>query len=577
MGCLAFLSLGNQLSYQVLARKWRSKNFSELVGQEHITTTLLNALKSARLAHALLFTGPRGTGKTSTARILAKSLRCPNAKNFISCGECDICQEIFRGASIDVIEIDGASNNGVDAIRELRETVHFMPSSGKWKVYIIDEVHMLTTSAFNALLKTLEEPPEHVVFILATTEVQKIPPTILSRCQRFDFRRIPLKQMADHLQKICEAEGIKIDSTALWMIVRQSEGCMRDAQSLLDQVANFCDKNVTTEKVVEVLGLTDRRLLMETVEALVSREHRLLVSIVERIFASGYDAKAFAQDLLEEIRHLLFVKMSSSGLDLAESEVEFLRGLAGKVSNEDIHLLFDMTFKGVSDLLRAQDPKLVLEMLLLRMAEAPRVQNLQTILANLASGVPTVSGASTASTAVAKERVPNSTRSAQSAAQAVPSAKPTTATATVKAPVAAPAKTDSKVMNEANWNLFVQKLNGLNALMGAKLANTHFISLQGSKVVVGLDSAHGFLHGQISDADFVKKVNNYLVTLMHMNCSVEFIVDGATASLSLNAIEEKQKKESTENTQRLIEQNPLVQSVKTHFKAKIESIKDMET
>jgi DNA polymerase III subunit gamma/tau len=211
------------MSYQVIARKWRPQSFQQLVGQEHISVTLLNALKNGRLPQALLFTGPRGTGKTSTARILAKSLRCPNAKDFVPCNECPACEDVALGRSVDVIEIDGASNNGVDAIRELRDTVGYMPSSGKYKVYIIDEVHMLSTSAFNALLKTLEEPPAHVVFIMATTEVQKIPNTILSRCQRFDFRRIPSRQIAQHLEKICKADKVKTEPEALWLLARQAE------------------------------------------------------------------------------------------------------------------------------------------------------------------------------------------------------------------------------------------------------------------------------------------------------------------------------------------------------------------
>jgi len=222
-----------KLSYQVIARKWRPQNFEQLVGQAHISTTLQNALKNQRLPHAILFTGPRGTGKTSSARILAKALRCPNAKDFIPCGVCTECEEIALSRSPSVLEIDGASNNGVDAIRELRDTVAYSPSSGKYKIYIIDEVHMLSTSAFNALLKTLEEPPAHVVFIMATTEVHKIPQTILSRCQRFDFRRIPTRQITEHLHMICQKDKIQAEDDALWMIARQGDGSMRDSQSCL--------------------------------------------------------------------------------------------------------------------------------------------------------------------------------------------------------------------------------------------------------------------------------------------------------------------------------------------------------
>ena len=274
----------------MIARKWRPQSFQELVGQDHISTTLLNAIRHNRLPQALLFTGVRGTGKTSTARIVAKSLRCPNAiaaGDAVPCNQCPTCTDISEGRSLDVIEIDGASNNGVDAVRELRETVGYMPSSGRYKVYIIDEVHMLSTSAFNALLKTLEEPPPHVVFIMATTEVQKIPNTILSRCQRFDFRRIPSRQIATHLEKISAAENVKFETEALWLIARQGDGSLRDSQSLLDQVITFCDGTVTLAKVVEVLGLTDRTLLLEALAALVTRDSLKTVRVIEKIFPTS--------------------------------------------------------------------------------------------------------------------------------------------------------------------------------------------------------------------------------------------------------------------------------------------------
>jgi DNA polymerase-3 subunit gamma/tau len=394
------------LAYQVIARKWRPQSFHELVGQEHISTTLLNALRNNRLPQALLFTGVRGTGKTSTARILAKSLRCPNAVDFVPCGVCPSCEDIASSRSLDVIEIDGASNNGVDAVRELRETIGYMPSSGKYKVYIIDEVHMLSTSAFNALLKTLEEPPPHVVFIMATTEAQKIPNTILSRCQRFDFRRIPSRQIAAQLEKICLADGIKTEPQALWMIARQGDGSMRDSQSLLDQVITFSRSDVTAAKVIDVLGLTDRTILLEALTALVHRNPQAAVDLIEKVFRAGYDPKVFAQDLLEEIRHALMVRLCpnepSRLVDLPDNEIEELRKLTADLGDEDLHALFDMALKGVNDLLRSQEPRIVLEMLLLRMAAAPRIANLAALFATavaggVASGAKTGAGARAAS------------------------------------------------------------------------------------------------------------------------------------------------------------------------------------
>ena len=228
------------MSYEVLARKWRPKNFSELVGQDSARQTLINALKKNRIYPVLIFTGPRGTGKTSTARIVAKSLRCQNQKDSLPCDKCEDCLLISDSRHLDVIEVDGASNNGVDAIRELRDTVAYMPSTGYWKIYIIDEVHMLSHSAFNALLKTLEEPPDHVLFIMATTESHKIPPTVLSRSQKIDFHLLSPFSIKNHLEKICNKEAFKISETLLWLLAKQAHGSLRDAQSLLDQVITFC-------------------------------------------------------------------------------------------------------------------------------------------------------------------------------------------------------------------------------------------------------------------------------------------------------------------------------------------------
>src|SRR3989338_6752580 len=259
------------MTYQVLARKYRPQTFSEVIGQEHITSTLQNSLTSKRIHHAYLFTGARGIGKTTVARLLAKALNCEVSSAIEPCNQCRSCQDITSGSSLDVQEIDGASNTGVDDVREIRDRVQYLPSSGKYKIYIIDEVHMLSTNAFNALLKTLEEPPAHVVFVFATTEVHKIPQTILSRCQRFDFRRIALKQIADHLNKICGEENYTADAAALWLIARQGDGSMRDSLSLLDHVISFTNGKLTEAEVSQVLGLTERSLVYEIFQNILNR------------------------------------------------------------------------------------------------------------------------------------------------------------------------------------------------------------------------------------------------------------------------------------------------------------------
>ena len=296
------------MAYEVLARKWRPKNFAELLGQDSVQRTLINALKQNRLYPVLLFTGPRGTGKTSSARILAKTLRCQNQKNFIPCDQCEDCLLIQDSRHLDVIEIDGASNNGVDAIRELRDKISYMPSAGSWKIYIIDEVHMLSNSAFNALLKTLEEPPKHILFIMATTESHKIPQTVLSRSQRLDFHLLSPHLIKKQLEKICKKGGILAPEKVLWMIAKQARGSLRDGQNLLDQVITFCGEDLIPEKVTGLLGLSDPRILLKGLQALIHRDEEKMITVIESLRIRGHEPKLFLQNLIEALRDLIFLK-----------------------------------------------------------------------------------------------------------------------------------------------------------------------------------------------------------------------------------------------------------------------------
>ncbi|MCU0452747.1 MAG: DNA polymerase III subunit gamma/tau [Bacteroidetes bacterium] len=300
------------MSFQVTARKWRPMVFEDVVGQRHVTATLKNALSSGRVAHAYIFSGTRGSGKTTTARILAKAVNCLSPIDHNPDNTCEVCQEIVAGRSMDVIEIDGASNRGVEEIRNLRESVRYAPARGKYKIYIIDEVHMLTKEAFNALLKTLEEPPSHVIFVFATTEIHKVPMTILSRCQRFDFRRIATEEIVERLRYIAGEEQVQIEEDALNVVARKGDGSMRDAQSIFDQVRAFCGSSISTKEVLTALNVVDQELYFRCSAVIRTKDAAAAIGLVDEVVRSGYDLREFVGGLAEHFRHLLIVAASRS-------------------------------------------------------------------------------------------------------------------------------------------------------------------------------------------------------------------------------------------------------------------------
>ncbi|MDE2743762.1 MAG: DNA polymerase III subunit gamma/tau [Gemmatimonadota bacterium] len=374
------------MAYQVTARKWRPRQFDEVVGQEHITATLKSAVHSGRIAQCYLFCGPRGVGKTTTARILAKVLNCANPRDGNPCEACDSCKSIATSTSMNVLEIDGASNNSVDDVRELREVVRYAATEGVYKIYIIDEVHMLSTAAFNALLKTLEEPPEHVVFIFATTEVQSVPDTILSRCQRFNFRRISTGQIAAHLGMIAQAEGIAVEEGALHLLASRADGALRDAESLFDQVVSF-GSEVSQQAVVQVLGLVDRGLYFELLDAMREAAPARVLDIVARAVDEGVDIEEFVYGLVELLRHLLFAKIQggTDELDMAEDARRRCGELAAAMEVEDLLRMMQSLLDLEADIKRSVQPRFRVEIALVHLALMGRSVDVGELLRRLQS------------------------------------------------------------------------------------------------------------------------------------------------------------------------------------------------
>lgn len=360
------------MSYLVLARKYRPQCFEEVVSQEHVTRTLSHAITADRVAHALLFSGPRGTGKTTVARILAKALNCEKGPAPVPCNECASCVGITEGHAVDVFEIDGASNNGVEQVRELRENVKYLPAHSRFKIYIIDEVHMLSLPAFNALLKTLEEPPSHVMFVFATTEPHKIPITILSRCQRHDFRLIDAESITAHLKTICRQEAMETDEESLWLIAREAAGSMRDALSLLDQVMTCSQGVLEPGQISDILGVIDRKVIFDLSSAILEKDAAAVLSIVDDVYNRGLNLKKLYADLLTHFRNLLVAKIGRDVkklVDLPGQELIALEQQAEKHTPLFLNQVFDMLYRQEGSVRYTVQPRLVLEMMFLRLAQ----------------------------------------------------------------------------------------------------------------------------------------------------------------------------------------------------------------
>ena len=364
------------MSYLVLARKWRPRLFEEVVGQEHVTRTLTNAIRQKRIAHACLFAGPRGIGKTTTARLLAKALNCEKGPTAKPCNRCSSCQEIARSSSLDVLEIDGASNRGIDEIRSLRENVKFAPSRDRFKVYIVDEVHMLTPEAFNALLKTLEEPPEHVKFIFATTAPHQVLPTILSRCQRFDFKRIPVPDLIKQLKLIAGEEKLKVEEKAFFAIARGVEGSMRDALSLLDQLISFSEGKIRVEDVNAVLGMVDEEIFFALVEAMIKEDTLSGIRLIDTVIGQGKDLRLFSTNLIEHFRNMMMLKVGGEAIelvDLPKDSLKRLKGQAGHFHLQEIEEAINILSRTAEALKWTESGRIPLELAVIKLTKVKTV------------------------------------------------------------------------------------------------------------------------------------------------------------------------------------------------------------
>ena len=525
------------MSYEVLARKWRPQLFDEVVGQSHVTETLRNAIRSKRVAHAYVFVGPRGVGKTSIARIFAKALNCQSGKGPDPCDQCDACREIRDGRNLDVIEIDGASNNGVDQVRDLRENVRYLPSRGPYKIYIIDEVHMLSVGAFNALLKTLEEPPEHVKFFFATTEVQKIPATILSRCQRFDLRRIATRDISSHLAKLSTQEQVNVDEDALLAIARGAEGGLRDAESALDQLIAFRGKDIKEADVLAVFGLVSRQVLDTMARAILAGDLPTLLQQVGELDAAGKDLQRLAQELLEYFRNLLVAASGSLALaapDTTEAQAATLQELVASSTVPRLLGVADILLELQSQIRFALSRRTLLELTLMRCARAASTASLDDVLAQLErakaalGGMPSPASAAPVHTAT---QPPAPMRSAVSPAPA-PAA---VASAPAPAPVAAAPVGDELQLLQGQWRALVDRVGQMAPLAKGYLIDAKPMQVSATRVTLGFDPEFGSNVQKINIGRNVQAIQKALEEKLGRQVMVDFKVLGAADATSLPA------------------------------------------
>ncbi|NBR85106.1 MAG: DNA polymerase III subunit gamma/tau [Proteobacteria bacterium] len=524
------------MSYQVIARKYRPQRFADVVGQEHVSQTLANAIASGRIAHAYLFCGPRGTGKTTLARIFAKALNCtggPTADFDVADSR---CVEIAEGRSLDVLEIDGASNNGVEQVRELRETCKFAPATSKFKIYIIDEVHMLSTAAFNALLKTLEEPPAHVKFMFATTDPEKVLPTILSRCQRFDLRRIPAALIVSHLTSIAKQEGVKIDDAALHAIARGADGGMRDAESTLDQLISFCGNEIAEADVLSMFGLTARAQLLALTRAVLAGEVDTALRELNDLAKSGKDLGRLVTDLLNHFRNLLIFQVSKGDLKLLEVSEAEATALAEQVKlapSDAVSRVMEVLSDCESRLRDTTSKKILIEVSLLKAIQARNAVPMDAVLKQLQQLRAEAANAGSALATVPAAVVPEARPRLAPAPAAVPSVpldlsgyerRPAAASVAALAETPAPApKSGGSAELDALWAQLLEAVGRVSQFTRGYLLEAHPVSFNGKLFTIGFDPEFADHMVLVDNSKTHTVLQTKLAEFGHAHCQVKFI------------------------------------------------------
>ncbi len=513
------------MSYLVIARKYRPKNFSEIVGQEHITTTLINAINDNRVAHAYLFSGPRGVGKTTMARILSKSLNCQKGPIIKPCNSCSNCKEIDDSINLDVLEIDGASNRGIEEIRTLQENTRYAPGRGNHKIYIIDEVHMLTKPAFNALLKTLEEPPKHVIFIFATTEPHEIPMTVLSRCQRFNFRRLTVPEIEGKLKEISKKENISIEDTATRLIARQADGSLRDAESMLDQLFTYSETKISVDEVRKVYGFVEEELYFSLTDAIKEKDEKKILSIVDTVFNRGYDMEEFISGYIKHLRKIFLLCNNVKISDLSEEELQRYTKLKESFSSFTLLQLLNRLSLAIRKMKNSALARVVLEIELLTLSKIGDVMQINELIRKIEQ---------------MKENAPEHLVQEESTNYEIENIHDT-------------AIESNEFTVETLWNKLIKKVEIERRPLAAILCNASPVSLKNEVLTIHMKEHNSFLHEQLEQNGGKELIEEILSA-----------VTGKKMQIKITKDKGKQKKSKSK-----LENHEMVKKAQEILKAKI--------